>query len=63
MEGSFVGFRRGEPNAHHVVNQSAEVAVLLVVGTRLRGEEVIHYPDETTTRATVRRNERGERIP
>ena len=63
IEGSFVGFRRGEPNAHHVVNWSTEIAILLVIGTRPRGEEVIHYPDEAITRATVRRDERGERIP
>ena len=60
--GSCVGFRRAAPNAHHLVNRTGNVAILLVVGTRRRGEEVIHYPDEAVTRATVRRDENGERI-
>jgi uncharacterized cupin superfamily protein len=34
----------GEPNAHHVLNESSEPCVYLVVGTRLT-HDVCHYPD------------------
>jgi uncharacterized cupin superfamily protein len=44
--GSVVGFPAGVPNAHHLVNQSAEPAVLIVVGSRRPGEETITYPDD-----------------
>jgi len=44
--GSIVGFPAGVPNAHHVLNESDEPAVLIVVGSRRPGEETIHYPDD-----------------
>jgi uncharacterized cupin superfamily protein len=44
--GDFIGFPAGEPNAHHVVNDSDFDAVIMVVGSRRPGEEVIHYPDD-----------------
>lgn len=34
----------GEPNAHHVLNQSGEPCSYLIVGTRL-SHDVCHYPD------------------
>lgn len=45
-EGSFAGFPAGAANAHHLVNRSDAPARLLVVGSRRRGEDVIHYPDD-----------------
>ena len=45
-EGNFVGFPAGVPNAHHILNNSTEPAVLLVIGSRRPGEETIHYPDD-----------------
>jgi len=44
--GSIVGFPAGVPNAHHVLNEAGEPAVLIVVGSRRPGEETIHYPDD-----------------
>ena len=44
--GDVLGFPAGVPNAHHVVNDSDENAVLLVVGSRMPGQETIHYPDD-----------------
>jgi len=44
--GSVVGFPAGVANAHHILNESAEPVVLLVVGSRRPGEETIHYPDD-----------------
>jgi uncharacterized cupin superfamily protein len=44
--GDIIGFPAGEPNAHHVVNLSQRDAVIIVVGSRKPGEEVIHYPDD-----------------
>jgi uncharacterized cupin superfamily protein len=34
----------GEPNAHHVLNESSEPCAYLIVGTRL-SHDVCHYPD------------------
>jgi uncharacterized cupin superfamily protein len=42
----FVGFPAGVANAHHVLNNSSEPAILLVIGSRRPGEETIHYPDD-----------------
>jgi len=60
--GSFAGFRAGLPNAHHVANKSASPATFLVVGTRKRGIETIHYPDDSIGRAVVERDGAGERV-
>jgi uncharacterized cupin superfamily protein len=44
--GVIVGFPAGVANAHHLVNEAKEDAVLVVVGSRRPGEETIHYPDD-----------------
>lgn len=44
--GDVVGFPAGVANAHHIINDSTEPAVLIVVGSRRPGEETIHYPDD-----------------
>lgn len=44
--GDVVGFPAGEPNAHHIVNDSNEDATIMVVGSRKPGQETIHYPDD-----------------
>jgi uncharacterized cupin superfamily protein len=44
--GDFVGFPAGVANAHHLMNEAEEAAVLVVVGSRRPGEETIHYPDD-----------------
>lgn len=46
-EGEFVGFPAGSPNAHHILNRSTELVLLLVVGSRRPGQETIHYPDDS----------------
>jgi uncharacterized cupin superfamily protein len=38
----------GEPNAHHVLNESDQPCSYLIVGTRLT-HDVCHYPDAGTT--------------
>jgi uncharacterized cupin superfamily protein len=38
----------GEPNAHHVLNESKEPCAYLIVGTRL-ARDVCHYPDAGKT--------------
>jgi uncharacterized cupin superfamily protein len=61
--GDSVGFRAGVANAHHLANRSSSPAVLLVVGTRKRGEERIHYPDDPELGlGVVVRGEDGERL-
>ncbi|TWT09936.1 cupin domain-containing protein [Reyranella sp. CPCC 100927] len=42
--GTVAGFRAGEPNGHHLVNRSGQVARVLEVGTRTN-TDVAHYPD------------------
>ena len=44
--GHFVGFPAGEPNGHHLVNQSEKPATYMVVGSRRPGEDTCHYPDD-----------------
>ena len=44
--GDACGFPAGEPNGHHLLNDTAEEIMLLVVGSRRPGEETIHYPDD-----------------
>jgi uncharacterized cupin superfamily protein len=60
--GAFAGFPADAPNAHHFMNKSAAPAILLVVGTRLRGKETIHYPDDNLGPVTVTRDAAGERV-
>jgi len=61
--GDYAGFPAGAPNAHHLANTSAGPASLLVVGTRKRGEDRIHYPDDGIGPFSVFRDENGVRIP
>jgi uncharacterized cupin superfamily protein len=63
--GSYAGFPAGAANAHHLTNRSAAPAHVLVVGTRKVGVETLHYPDDDDFAGprTVRRDERGERLP
>ena len=61
--GCFAGFPAGAPNAHHLINRSKTPAELLVVGTRLVGEERIHYPDQADPGPfNVVRDGRGNRV-
>lgn len=43
--GMCVGFKGGEPDAHHLVNRSDSPASFLVVGSRTAGDNVA-YPDD-----------------
>jgi uncharacterized cupin superfamily protein len=43
--GSFVGFKAGERNGHHLVNRSDATAKFLVVGSRIPGDDAF-YPDD-----------------
>jgi uncharacterized cupin superfamily protein len=45
-EASFGGFPAGSPNAHHLVNKSQSVATYLAIGSRRRGNDVCHDPDD-----------------
>ena len=60
--GSFAGFPAGVANAHHLVNKSMSPATFIAIGTRKRGTEIIHYPDDTLERVSITRNENGDRI-
>jgi len=62
IEGNFVGFLAGQPNAHHFVNRSRLPATLLVVGTRKIGIETIHYPDDFPEPKTILRDSDGGRV-
>ena len=62
IAGSFAGFPAGCANAHHFKNKSSAPATFIVVGTRKRGEEVVHYPDDGIGPVSVLRNESGERV-
>lgn len=42
--GDCAGFRAGDPNGHHIVNRSDQIAVLYEIGTRLP-DETAHYSD------------------
>lgn len=42
--GMVAGFKAGDGNAHHVINESGKEARFLVIGTRSQTESVI-YPD------------------
>ena len=43
--GSFVGFPAGHENGHMIVNRSSEPASFIEVGSRMPGNDVVHYPD------------------
>ena len=43
--GDCVGYRAGDPDAHHLQNRSDRDAVLLEVGARAPQDDVVHYPD------------------
>ena len=45
LPGMCIGFRAGEPHAHHLVNQSTKRACFIVVGTRVPGD-IAFYPDD-----------------
>jgi len=61
-EGSVIGWKAGVPNAHHIANMSKTPASFLSVGTRYRGKETIHYPDDPELgMGTAWRGEDGER--
>lgn len=62
VAGSFAGFPAGVANAHHLVNKSDAPAAFIVIGTRKRGEEVVHYPDDSLGPISVLRDEKGSRI-
>jgi uncharacterized cupin superfamily protein len=60
--GDFAGFPAGVANAHHLANRSSGPATAMVVGTRKRGLETVHYPDDDIGAARVRRGPDGERV-
>jgi uncharacterized cupin superfamily protein len=43
--GDCAGFKAGEPNAHHLQNRSAQLVIVLEVGSRHPAEDVVAYPD------------------
>jgi uncharacterized cupin superfamily protein len=43
--GMCIGFKAGEPNAHHLVNRSEQRARFIVVGSRVPGDTGF-YPDD-----------------
>lgn len=61
--GMFAAFPAGEANAHHLANRSPAPASFLAIGTRHRGEEAIHYPDDALGTVTVLRDAKGDRRP
>jgi uncharacterized cupin superfamily protein len=62
-QGSIVGFPAGVPNAHHLKNNSRARACFLAMGTRKRGKETIHYPDDPEIGTSiVERDSNGERL-
>jgi uncharacterized cupin superfamily protein len=62
--GMYAAFPAGEANAHHLCNRSAQLARLLSIGTRHRGGETIHYPDDDLTfDGPLMRDDKGDRIP
>ena len=60
--GDIIGFPAGAANAHHLTNESDEPAVILAIGTRKVGREVVHYPDEGFGPNAVTRDAKGNRI-
>lgn len=60
--GDYAGFPAGVANGHHLANRSEAPAAVLVVGTRLRGTETLHYPDDPLGTVSVIRDGRGNRM-
>jgi uncharacterized cupin superfamily protein len=61
--GAMAGFPAGRPNAHHLANLGHAPAAFLSVGTRHRGREVVHYPDDPQLgEVAIVRDARGERV-
>jgi uncharacterized cupin superfamily protein len=60
--GDYAGFPAAVANAHHLANRSGAPATALVVGTRKRGLETLHYPDDPLGVITVHRGPDGERL-
>lgn len=60
--GDYAGFPAGAANGHHLVNRSAAPASFLAVGTRLRGTETIHYPDDVLGTVSLNRDGNGDRV-
>ena len=60
-EGDFAAFPAGVANPHYLANRSQSLTTFLVIGTRHRGLETIHYPIEGVTR-TLLRDEQGDRV-
>lgn len=54
--GDYAGFPAGVANGHHLANRSQAPAAFLVVGTRLRGTETLHYPDDALGTVSVTRD-------
>jgi uncharacterized cupin superfamily protein len=44
--GMAVGFPAGTGDAHHLVNDTGEDVLFLVVGTKATGHDVVTYPDD-----------------
>ena len=45
VAGDSAGFRAGDADGHHLQNRSNRVAIVLEVGTRTEGVDVVEYPD------------------
>jgi uncharacterized cupin superfamily protein len=61
--GMYAAFPAGEANAHHLCNRSSTLARFLSIGTRRRGAEIIHYPDDDLTfDGPLMRDEKGDRV-
>ncbi len=61
-QGMYAAFPAGAANAHHLANRSSAEASFLSIGTRHRGEEVIHYPDDVLGRVALLRDAKGDRV-
>ncbi|KAI9019094.1 acyl-CoA N-acyltransferase [Hyaloraphidium curvatum] len=60
--GDCAGFPAGLASPHRFENRAGKGARLLVVGTRHRGREVIHYPEDFAEPVVVLRDGEGRRI-
>jgi uncharacterized cupin superfamily protein len=60
--GDFAGFPAGSANGHHLANRSTASAAFLAVGSRKRGTETIHYPDDALGVVKVTRDRNGDRV-
>jgi len=61
--GMYVAFPASEPNAHHLCNRSTSPASFLAIGSRHRGAENVHYPDDGLTfDGPLLRDGKGDRL-